>query len=183
MVNSLLIILISIPGLFKDVTDAICHTHEPPLTTAMGLMSRARNIRCSLQIWFLSHIGPDNTPINGSIFCDGYYKILILFYIASIYSNRLNTCIFFSGTTDVDEMEDESQRFANNIVSLFKEESYANLQSSLLLAQKLPIAEATIQSGADWKKQLSISNSRCQLFKMSKQTFNQWCSLFGRKTT
>ena len=182
MVNELLIILISIPGLFRDITDAICQSHEPPLITEIGLVSRAQNIRSSLRNWYFSHIGPNNAPMNRSILCDGFYRILVLFYIASIYSNRLNTCIFFSGTPEIEEMEDECQKFANNIVSLCKGESYLNMQGSLLLAQKLPIAEATIQSGADWKQQLSYSNSRSQPFKMPKQTFRDWCNLFGRKT-
>jgi hypothetical protein len=183
MVISLLIILVSIPRLFSDFTKAICRYPDPPLTTMMELMSQARRVRLSLQNWYFSHIGPDDTPISGPVFCDGYYKILVLFYICSIYSNRLITCIYWRGTPDIMEMEEESQRFANIIASLYKEEAYSNLQSSLLLAQKLPIAEATIESGDDWKKQLGLGSSQSQLFKMPEQTFKQWCSLFGRKTS
>jgi hypothetical protein len=182
MVNSILTILISIPGLFKDFTDAICNDPQQSLTTMIELVSRARQCRVSLRNWYCTHIGPDGTPINRPVFCDGYYKILVLFYICSIYVNRLNTCIFWTGESGIEEMEDESQRFAKNIVSMYREEAYKDLPSSLLLSQKVPIAEATIQSGDEWKKQWVLSESRSQLFRIPKQTFCYWCSLFGRKT-
>jgi len=183
MVMSLLIILISIPRLLRDVTTAICHFPGPSLAKVAKLISRSRKIRLSLQSWYSRNFGPDNTPINGPVFCPGYNRVLILFYICSIYSNRINTCMYWAGTPGIREMEEESQRFASIIVSLYKEEKNSNFQSSLLLAQKLPIAEATIESGNDWKQQLSLGICQSQLFKMPKETFKHWCSHFGRITS
>jgi hypothetical protein len=182
MVNSLLTILTSIPGLFRDFTDAICDDSQQYRVNLIELVSRARQSRMSLRSWYCTNIGPDDTPVNGPVFCDGYYKILVLFYICSIYVNRLNTCIFWIGETGIEDMEDESQRFATEIVSLYEEEAHKNLQSSLLLSQKVPIAEATIQSGDEWKKQMVSSRSQDQWFKMPRETFCSWCHLFGRRT-
>jgi hypothetical protein len=90
--------------------------------------------------------------------------------------------LHWTGTPDIDEMEGESQRFASAIVFFCKSET--NLQSSMILAQKLPIAEATIETGEEWKQQwCQHSSTQGQLFKMPKQTFRLWCSLFGRKTS
>lgn len=183
MLISLIILLIPIPGLFKDFTKAICNHPDPPFLTVIELISRAQNLRLALKNWYSSHIGPDDIPIIGTGLGDGYYKLLVLFYLCSIYSNRLNTCIHWTGTSDIEEMEEESQRFAKTIVSFCKGEAYSNLQSSLILAQKLPIAEATIKSGEEWKQQWRRSSRQGQLFKMPEQTFRHWCSLFGRKTS
>lgn len=80
-------------------------------------------------------------------------------------------------------MEEECQWFASIIVSLHnREESYSNRQGSLLLAQKLPIAEATIESGHAWKMQLSLGSGQDRVFKMPRETFDDWCKLFGRRT-
>jgi hypothetical protein len=179
---SLLVILTSIPRLFRDITKAICQYLEPPLTTMVELMARARKVRVSLQNWHSRYFGPDETPAHKHASCKTYSKRMILFYICSIYCNRLNTCIYQMGESDINEVEEESQRFANIIVSLHNEEASSNDEGSVLLAQKVPIAEATINTGGRWKKQLSLSNGQSQLYKMPKQTFKQWCSLFGRKT-
>jgi hypothetical protein len=183
LVMSLLIILLSIPRLFRDITAAICHFPSPPLATIAKLITRAQKLRSSLQCWYSSNFRPDTTLINGPVLCPGYNRILILFYICSIYSNRLNTCMYWSGTPDIQEMEEESQRFASIVVSVYKEETCSNSRSSLLLAQKLPIAEATIESGSDWMQHLIRGTWQTQLFKMQKQTYEHWCSLFGRKTS
>ena len=184
MLISLIVLLILIPRLFRDLTKIICDHADPPLPTVVDLISRARKLRLGLKNWYYSYIGPDDTPIIGSSFGlgDGYYKLLVLFYLCSIYSNRLNTCMHWIGTPDIDEMEEESQRFANAIVFFCKGET--NLQSSMILAQKLPIAEATIETGEEWKQQWRCHSSRQgQLFKMPKQSFRHWCSLFGRKAS
>jgi hypothetical protein len=182
MLVSLVILLVRIPRLFRDFTKAICDHPEPPLSTMIDLIFRARNLRLALKSWYFSHVGPNDAPIVGTCLSDGCYRLLVLFYLCSIYSNRLNTCIYWTETPDAEEMEEESQQYAKTIVSLCKGEAYSNLQSSLILAQKLPIAEATIESGEEWKQQWHRNSKQGQMFKMPEQTFRHWCSLFGRKT-
>ncbi|KAH8819431.1 hypothetical protein F5884DRAFT_892477 [Xylogone sp. PMI_703] len=176
---SLVKILVSIPTLFKDLTDAICRYPDLPLTTLVELMSRAQNLQSSLQKWSASYAGLNSTLDNGN------YKIVVMFYLCTIYSNRLNTCIHYRmRIPDTIEMEEESQQFANIIVSLnSQKEAYYSLQSSLLLAQKLPIAEATIETGDDWREQLMSNSSDDQLFKIPRRMFTRWYSLFGRNTS
>lgn len=180
---SLIMLLIPIPRLFKDFTEAICNHPDPPLSSMMELISRARSHRLGLKKWYSSYIGPDDAPIVGTDLGDGYYKLLVLFYLCSIYSNRLNTCIHWIGAPDTENMEEESLRFAKTIVSLCKGPGYSSLQSSLILAQKLPIAEATIESSEEWKRQWRSGSRQGRLFKMPEQTFRRWCSRFGRKTS
>jgi hypothetical protein len=181
MFMSLFTHLIAIPRLFKDLTMVICHNHDPQHRVIVDLISRAQRIRISLHTWYADYI---SATVNGRpLISDQNYKILVLYYITSIYSNRLNTCVHWKGTPGMVEMEAESQQFAGMVVSLYKEEAYRELRSCLLLAQKLPIAEATIQTGAEWSGELTASKSPAGLFMMPKQTFKHWCDLFGRKTS
>jgi len=185
MLISLIHVKIVIPGLFCDITKAICSRTDPPVSTVTELISRAQNLRLALKNWHSTYIGLDDTvdnPIAGIGLSDGYCKLRVLCYLCTIYSNRLSTSIYFTGTPGIEEMEQESQRLARNIVSFCRDEAYSNLQSSLILAQKLPIAEATIETGEEWKQQSRQGSGQSQLFKMPEKTFRRWCSLFGRKT-
>lgn len=157
-VISLIMILVTIPRLFKDFTFAICHCLDPQLAIIKELIARAQKLRMSLQSWHKKYIelkGPS----------DGVsYTVVVMYYLCSIYSDRLNTSIFWGTATDISEIENEAQKFSKIIVSLSnQEEAYTSLQSSLLLAQKLPIAEATIRTSLDWRMQLSygISKALC----------------------
>ncbi|KAF2096224.1 hypothetical protein NA57DRAFT_59280 [Rhizodiscina lignyota] len=183
LVISLLSILTSIPGIFRDFTEALCHDPDSPRAVMKKLMSRAQNLQLALQNWHSRNMRPDGNPVNAPIFCEGFSKIQVLFSICSMYSNRLNTCIFWAGTPGIEELEEESQRLANYIVSLYKEEACSSLQNSVILAHKLYIAEAIIESADDWGKQLKLGSAGSQLFKMPKESFKNWCCLFGRKTS
>lgn len=181
MVVALLIILISIPRLFRDVTNVIFSPVKPHFTTVAEVVRRARKVRSSLQAWYAVNIGTDESPDGGPVFCDGHSRVLVLFYICSIYSNRLNTCLFWTGTPYIEEIEGETQRYADNILALERQEAYSNLQGSLLLAQKIPMAKATIETGQEWRRILRCGNGKVPLFKMPSETFGRWCTLFGRK--
>ncbi|KKO98289.1 hypothetical protein THAR02_09612 [Trichoderma harzianum] len=108
--------------------------------------------------------------------------------VVSMVSIFVTIPTLFKDFTDVEtpgiyDMEEECQWFASIIVSLHhREESYSNRQGSLLLAQKLPIAEATIESGHAWKMQLSLGSGQDRVFIMPRETFDHWCKLFGRRT-
>lgn len=180
---SLIILLVPIPRLFKDFTEVICNHSDPPLSTMLELISRARSHRSGLKKWYSRYMGPDDSPVDGAGLGDGYFKFLVLFYLCSIYSNRLLTCIHLNGTSDIEDVEEESQRFAKIIVSLCKGPGYSSLQSSVILAQKLPIAEATIETSEEWRQAWRRSSWQGPLFKMPEQTFKHWCSRFGRRTS
>lgn len=66
-------------------------------------------------------------------------------------------------------------------MALYKEGVRLNLQSSILLAQKLPIAEATIESGKQWSADMVKKRPAGGLFMISTDTFVGWCELFGRR--
>ncbi|KAL7933844.1 hypothetical protein V8C35DRAFT_302573 [Trichoderma chlorosporum] len=182
-VISIVSIFVTIPTLFKDFTSVICHDPDPPLIVITRLVARAQKLRASLRNWYSTYIEPSGTPANNPAFGNMYYDALIMYYICMIYSNRLNTSICLQDTPGIYKLEEECQWFANIIISLHhREESFSNRQGSLLLAQKLPIAEATIESGGAWKMQLSLGYNQDHIFKMPGETFDYWCRLFGRKT-
>jgi hypothetical protein len=184
MVISLVVIFVTIPGLFKEFTRVICDHDDQSFPIMKELMSRAKELQISLQNWYSNHIRPSGILSDRPTYGTVHYDALIIFYICMIYSNRLSTCIYWQGTPNIKEMEEDSQRFARIIVSLNRrEESYSNYQGSLLLAQKLPIAEATLESGETWARQLSLGHSEGQLFKIPAEIFAYWCRLFGRRTS
>jgi hypothetical protein len=184
-VISLLAILVTIPSLFADITEALCQATNSQLPTVVKLMNRARELRLALRKWYQINVHPDGALKNSAVVCAKPYNILVLYRLCSIYSNRLNTSIFWTGTQGIEEMEEETQEFSRILVSLSKSEAYKDLQSSLLLAQKLPIAEAIIESGDFWKAELANNKNTApgQLFKMPVQSFSKWCRLFGRATS
>ncbi|PTB37944.1 hypothetical protein M441DRAFT_173355 [Trichoderma asperellum CBS 433.97] len=183
MVISIVLIFVTIPTLFKRFTDVICHKPDEPLQIIKELISRAQELRVSLQGWYHKYIQPSGVSINDLASGNMYYDALIIYYICMIYSSRLNTCIHLQDTPGIYKLEEECQRFARIIVSLHQSgESSSNHQRALLLAQKLPIAEATIQSGDAWKTQLSLGYSYNHIFKMPREKFDIWCKLFGRST-
>lgn len=179
MLVSLLILQTWIPRLFKDITATICRDCDPPLATVADLTLRTRKLRESLKNWCSTYVEPDGS----TSFRDDHYQIIVLYYICVIYSNRLSTSLAWTETADLEEMEAESQRFASRTVTLSNEEAFPNLLRSLLLTQKLPIAESMIETGYDWKQQLQHCRNQGPVFKMPKQTFMQWCDLLGRKTS
>lgn len=184
MVISIMLIFVTIPTLFKGFTDVICHNPDRSLQVITELTSRAHKLRSSLQNWYHTYIQPSGTPIDDPPYGSMYYNALVIYYICMIYSSRLSTCIHSQDKSTVYKLEDECQRFAKIIVSLDQRgRSSSNRQGSLLLAQKLPIAEATIESGDAWKAQLSIGYSHNHVFKMPEKTFHYWCKLFGRRTS
>jgi hypothetical protein len=83
--------------------------------------------------------------------------------------------------TNAKELEEQAQKFATSIISIGKQEASLSMQSGLLLAQKVPIAEATIGSSDQWMKRLSLDKSPGEILKISERTFRHWCSLMGRK--
>lgn len=180
MVVSILLILITIPRLFREITEVINSPVKPQFATVTALISRTRHLRRSLEDWYSSNVGPDQEPKKR--LCNGFPKILVLFYVCSIYANRLNTCLYWTGTPYIADAEEETQRYANILLDLERQEAYTNLQGALLLAQKVPMAKATITTGQEWKTMLSRTPS-VPLFRMPQATFNRWCHLFGRKTT
>lgn len=185
MLISLIVLLVRIPRLFRDLTTVICTPATPSLLTATEFIPRARKLRADLKTWYRTYIGPDETPIVGSDprLGDGFYKVLLMFYLCSIYSNRTISSFYWKGTSDIDEIEEETQRFARTIVSFCEGES--DFQSSLILAQKLPIAEATLDNSEQWKQEWRCQNGckQNELFKVPEYIFEQWCHRFGRKTS
>jgi hypothetical protein len=106
-----------------------------------------------LKYWYQRYYaGFNDTSINDTGLGDGYCKLPILFYLCSICANRLYPCIYWTGALDIEGIEEEAQRYSKAIVSFCEGEAHSNLQSSLVLAQKLPIAKATIETGEEWKQ-------------------------------
>jgi hypothetical protein len=146
---SLIVILVTLPRLFRDFTNAIYNRCESSPSAEMELMNRAQNLRKALKNWYSTHVDPKNAPIIGTNLNDGLYKLVVLFYLCSIYSNRLSTCIHWTGTRGMEGIEDECQQLSKNIVLLCEGDGNSSLKSCLILAQKLPIATATIKTSEE----------------------------------
>jgi hypothetical protein len=189
LVISMILILVKVPRLFRDITHTLCAKPDALHADLQQIIRRARDLRLSLQVWHSTYIEPMAIHKDKVVdMSDGYCKIILLFYITSIYVNRLSTCIYSGEARDMDglsaeELEDQAQEFAQSIISIAKGKAYLSMQSALLLAQKVPIAEATIGSGDQWKRELFLGRGKSNILKISERTFRYWCRLMGRRAS
>ena len=181
----LIMLLISIPRLFRERTRVICYDRQDVGSAAIRKsISDARQLRSSLQEWYKRFVS-DKTAftLHSNLYSRPQLsRQLVLYYVCTIYCNRLNTCTYcWEDLAEALKMEEESQLCASYIVSLNKEQLvHSKLQASLLLVQKLPLAEAVVASAEEWRDRM-ISGAQ-RIFVMPKQTFQRWCDLLGRTT-
>jgi hypothetical protein len=180
---SLMALLISIPRLFREMTMLICCDRQGQGSAAVDkAISRARHLQASLREWS-EYFMPTKTAFIMGVDLPSHPELsrqLIQYYVCTIYCNRLNTCMYHPWEMmEVLRMEEESQLCASHIVSLNTEQLvHSGLQASLLLIQKLPLAEAVVTSADEWRD--SIIRGTQQTFVMPRQTFQNWCGLLGR---
>ena len=95
MIVAMILILATTPRLFRNITFLVCKESNPTLANMAELIDRARKLRVSLQNWHSKYIEPLAIHGNGvTNMFEAYCRVFILFFITSIYSNRLSTCVY-----------------------------------------------------------------------------------------
>lgn len=183
IVVSLWTTICPIPGLFKDVQNAVCNFTGTDMGTIGSLFARARKIRTSLLQWrrqfeelFLSHISHEQSG-NGK-----QYETLGIYMASLIIINRLSVSLNVRAGKD---LEDETQDLASGVVELERRANAANPRASVFIAFKVIVAQATLDTRNEWQQAIrsSVENSASASLFISSQVFEHWVELKGRKST
>jgi hypothetical protein len=106
--------------------------------------------------------------------------MIILFYSAVVMANRFIAALLWINPALVRELETESQRFANVILTMSAERDkpFANLAGALHIAIRMRGAKATLATAEDWRFVYLGKGRRL----IEGWKFKRWCELIGRKT-
>ena len=180
LIVSLVAHISRIPGMFKDVTDAVCGTSSCALTIK-DLRVQTRQYRKDCKKWLLGHatVLQKSPELENPIY-DKFCKVWGTYWASAIISNRLLLAV---SDLEAPEVEKETQSFANRILALQRKAKSAGKypQLSLFLAQRGIIAQATIESVRDWEERGRGHSYTHTL--IEKHKFERWCHLFHRRTT
>ena len=182
IVVSLWTILCPIPSLFKDVQSAVRNFTEIDRRTIGSLFARARGIRALLLEWHrqyeeLSSSAGSSEPSGD----DKHHETLGIYMANLIIINRLTVSLNTSAGLDV---EHETQELALHIIELERRASATNPRASLFMAFKVVAAQATLDTKDEWQQAISSSIEHVSDNSViSRQVFEHWVSLKGRKIT
>ena len=176
---SMLIIIAKIPRLFRDITSAVCST-PPCQSRAAELIIQIRRIRVLLQAWRDQNI-PDVTATQDPTHCSTYSRPMMLYHVATIYVDRLCTSLHWTSTSDSVIMEQEAQQAARIAHTIIVDAATSSGAEAVLLAARLPMIKATLDTSEEWAQCLQDSDDR-RPFILPRATFQRWCDLFGRTT-
>ena len=138
------------------------------------LRVRARNLYQILQKWLSDHYGPNAKPSVGMP--EWYEAALGQFYCFFIIASRMLTAITWEVDPLVEKLEAQTQRHANALLKLKKEHA-ARYGAEMLLASKGRIAQAALETHADWRKdglEDSLQDDKAAMIPPWK--FEAWCN-------
>ena len=175
----------AIPGLFKDVTDAICNLKALTLHEIDHLTFRVRQLNSQLSQWHQKYeelIHYTNLQeIPGNMETDKRFEILAVYMTCSMKMKRLALALNpLAGST----IEDEAQSLADLIVGLEKRAYAENPRAAIFMVFKIAIVRATIATEGEWRMSTFSGNGeehRGPTGLIKKQVFERWCNLMGRK--
>ena len=181
------LIIGAIPGIFKEVTDAICYSTILESHEANRLTVRIRQLQKQLSQWHQEYeklvLGTHSQEVPGDKETDKRFEILGI-YITSLI--KLNRVILALNPLRDSRLEDETQHLACLMIRLETTANAANPRAAIFMAAKKRVAEATIATEEDWRNSTSTENGKKCMGPnglIKKQTFGRWSKLMGRKTS
>lgn len=183
IVVSLWTTICPIPGLFKDVQNAVCNPIDFDMRTIGDLYARVRAIWSSLLQWrqqydelTSSHNQPQQA-VNGK-----QYETLGIYMANQILINRLSVSLKPHAGSD---LEAETHDLARQLLQLERTASTVNPRASLFMAFKVITAQAIRDTKDEWQRAIDCSvedHAAARPF-ISGQVFERWVRLKGRKIT
>ncbi len=174
-----------IPRVFAEVETVICRSKEAESLVIEELMFRTRHLREMLVDWrrsyeaiLLEHF--NHTSMQAAI--DKRYETLGVGLAMLIVLNRLISAL----NLDLgNELEDESQSLAHQLLDLESQAYASNARAGIFMALKVMVARATIATTTEWRVCTDPEDwNHSNLTRTaSRDVFEHWCSLKGRKTT
>ena len=181
IIVSLWITISPIPSLFKDVQNAVRMSKDTDPRDIRSLLVRARNIRALLSEWRHQYDKWVSSYSSSEQLEDGTeYETLGIFMANTIMLNRMSTSLDIRAGS---ELEDEAQGLARAILEIQRRANATNPRTSLFMAFKAVVAEATIGTKTEWQQAMGLeleghagANSI-----ISRHVFEHWVNLKGRK--
>ena len=170
-----------IPSLFKDVQNAVCMSKDTDTRNIRNLLVRARDIRTLLSEWRQQFDGWFSSHNSSERLGDGTeYETLGIFMANMIILNRLSMSLNIRAGSD---LEDEAQSLASGILEIQRRANAINPRTSLFMAFKAVVAEATMGTKNEWQQAIKSELERHASANsiISRHVFEHWVNLKGRK--
>ena len=181
IIVSLWITISPIPSLFKDVQNAVCMSKDTDPRNIRNLLVRAQEIRALLSEWRHRFDNWYSSYSSSVQLEEGTeYETLGIFMANTIMLNRMSTSLDIRAGS---ELEDEAQSLARTILEIQRRANIANPRTSLFMAFKAVVAEATINTKNEWQQAmgLELEDHAGASSIISRHVFEHWVNLKGRK--
>ncbi|ORY68291.1 uncharacterized protein BCR38DRAFT_422672 [Pseudomassariella vexata] len=172
------------PGLFRDVSHAVCHLDSASSSSGTELeclSARLRQWRKDLMKWrnaFLSLLATSPPPPDGGDYSevpDNRSELLGTVLTLLIISCRLSGAM--STTRSREMLEEEAQMYAFELRKLNEDVALAKPWAGFYLDQKTYVAEATLGTAAVWMEPGESGKGVVE-----KWRFEAWCRAIPRQT-
>jgi len=173
----------AMPGLFADVTDAVCHSGCLDWYSIGSLYARVNQQRLNLLHWrcdfdALTEQVYMTKPSQGLL--DQRSEVLGTYRGMMILVNRLLTFLCIDRAV---ALEDDTLVLATQLMDMDGASSLISPHTYLFTMQKLKIARVTLATTQKWQAAVRYSDDDGHGGIISIATFEWWCELLGIKTT
>ena len=177
LVVSLWATISPIPNIFADVQQIICFSQEPDSRDISELMYRACEIRSHLWSWRQRF--DDSLPEHDDVL-DKRFEILGVCLVNVLVLDRLIVAMDPSMGEDIEE---EAQSLARQVVVLAEAASRVNPRAGLFMEFKLTAAHAALATEHEWSLSVRNAQGEGSSGPVTKKIFERWCSVKGRSIT
>jgi hypothetical protein len=170
-----------IPGVLRDFT-MLVRSDEPHGELSMKFLAihdAAKILLGNLRQWHDEYFRPfseSGIAPKGTILC-----ILALYSSFCILLSRILSSVSATVFPQSTAFEARCQRFAQDILEIVATLEKDGLET-ILIAQKIKIAEATAATKDDWARFHGQTSGFDRPVLVDLPTFRRWCDLFGRTT-
>ena len=176
-------IVCRIPGLFKEVQNAVCNPTGIDMGIIGSLFARVRETSTLLLQWRREFDALSPSHISSEPSRDSkYYETFGVYLVNLMVINRL--LVSLNPRAGL-ELEEKAQDLAHQILQLELTASATNPRASMFMAFKLVAAQACLDTNDEWHQAitLSVEDPTYTTLLISSQVFERWVKLKGRRIT
>ena len=180
------LIIGAVPGVFKEVTDAVCNSKPLGPHVIDPLTLRIHQLKKQLSQWHQEYEklvrDTSSQDVQEETKTDKRFETLGLYMANLINLNRLSLAL---NPLLSSKLEDQAQHLAGLILELEKTANAANPKAALFMVSGMHIARATIATEGEWRDSTRMMQGEQDTNPtglIQKQVFERWCDLIGRKT-
>lgn len=172
-----------VPGFFHDITNITCLGGDPDLEYINAVAAGLRHLTSQLSRWHdryvvITKCYPD--MLLGSPEYDSHCKVFSTYLSCLMISSRLLSVL---STYDRAELEDTSQKLADQMLELNAKIQSSSRQTSLFMAQTLGVAKSIKITQNSWQQYCRSSEEvHTEIgLPLARTQVRGWCEVIGRK--